>query len=180
MPLSLEYAGQVRDVVVAQLEDAARGLNAQLALTLAAAGLPVFAFDWSAASLNFFEAQVDPNDIETSTPMKYPICTLTVVNEDNTLDQTWITFSGTVPVEFVIYISFIQSGVPRNVEKTLNAVTAAVIRTFCDSSAAATANFTGPVTFNRKVRVTRPRLQMGAQNWRAPLKFSMVFQLDTN
>jgi hypothetical protein len=178
--LSPEYAGQVRDVAVAQLEDVTRGLNVQLAITLGAAGLPVFAFDWSATSINFFEVQLDPGDIESTTPLKYPLCTLSVLQEDNQLDQTYITFSGQIVMELCLYISFIQSGVPRNVEKTLNAVTAAVIRTFCDSSAAATANFTGPVTFNRKLAVKRSRLQMGAQNWRVPIKFYLPFGLDTN
>jgi hypothetical protein len=178
MSLSTQYASLVRDVCVAQLDDVSRGFNVQFAITAAAAGIAPFTIDWSDTSANFFEAQVDPIDIEGSTPMRYPIATLAITGEDNTLDQTWITFSGTVPVELKFYISFIQSGVPRNVEKTLSAVSAAVVRTFCDSSAAATANFTGPVVFNRKIKVTRGRLQMGAQNWRAALRFAMVFQLD--
>jgi hypothetical protein len=179
MPLSPEYASLVRDVVVAQLEDSGHGFNFQFALTAAAAGVPAFVIDWSATSFNFFEAQIDPVDIEGSTPMKYPIVTLATLSEDNTLREAFVTFSGSVSMELAIYLSFRKSGVPRNVEATMNAVTAALVRTFCDPGAASTANFTGPVTYNRRISVKRTRLQTGAENWRAALKAYFTFDLDT-
>lgn len=180
MSLGTEYAALVRDVVVAQLSDPSHGFNYQMSVVAAAQGVTAIAFDWSATSNNFFEAQIDPEDLEGSTSLRYPIATLAVTREMNSLMQMYETFSGAVQMEFKVYLSFKQSSVPRNVEKTISAVTAAVIRTFCDTSAASTGNFTGPVTFNRAIDITRPRIEMGAENWRAPIKFQFTFQLDTN
>lgn len=178
--MNTEYAALVRDVAVAQLDDPTHGFNAQFAIVAAAQGVTPFVIDWSTTSVNFFEAQIDPADLEGSTPIKYPIATLAVLMETNQHLQTFITFSGTVVMELAFYISFKPSAVPRNVEATLSAVTAAVVRTFCDPSAVATANFNGPVTFDRVLQVRRLRLEMGAQNWRVPIKFQFAFRLDSN
>lgn len=177
--LSDQYCGQVRDVVHAQLSDVTRGFNVQLGVTAAAAGVQPFEIDFSDTSRNFFEANINPEDIEGSTPFKYPLASLYIPGEGNTLDQAFITYSGVVRVVFTVYLSFNVSGIPRNVEKTTNAVSAAIVRTFCDSSAAASANFTGPVTYNRKIQIARSRLIMGAENWLLALTATLECGLDS-
>jgi len=181
MNLSDQYSGQVRDTVLAQIADDTRGFNAQIAVTMPAAGLQPFTIDWNPdKSLNFFEANMNPEDIEATTPFRYPVATLYTPDEEDTLDQAFITYSGSVRMALSIYLSFLPSGIPRTIERSQNAVAAAIIRTFCDPSAAAQANFTGTVNYNRRIRISRIKPFMGSgQNWLSGVTATFAFGLDT-
>jgi hypothetical protein len=176
--MKAEFAKQVRDRALAQLADSSNGFNAHLAAVAADYGIDAFTLDFSGASKNFFETQLDPDDIEASTPLRYPMACLYTVQEDNALRQAGITFSGTVAMGLDIFISWRKAGIPQNTELLASAVTAAVIRTFCNPDGQA--NFTGPVTFVRALKARRSPVETGGEHWRQPLRFSLVFQLDTN
>jgi hypothetical protein len=176
--MNTEYSAQVRDRVIAQLSDAVLGFNAQLATVATAYGITPYTLDFTSASRNFFEGPYDPENLDSTSVLKYPIACLYVNEAANVNDQMFQTFSGPAVMTFDLWLSWRASGAPQNTEKLANATEAAIIRTFCNPDNQA--NLTGPVTYDRKIRISRGRIEMGGQNWRQLLRTTLVFQLDTN
>src|SRR4051794_30540442 len=176
--MNSEYSQQVRDRVIAQLSDGTLGFNAHIAAIAADYGIQPFTLNFSEGSNNFFETNIDPDEIETSSPLKYPLATLCTLSSENIHRSMYQTFSGAVNMALTIYITWPVPRVPQNTERLANAVEAAMIRTFCNPQAMG--NFTGPVTYNRVLGASRAPVQIGGEHWRQPLRFTLSFQLDTN
>lgn len=175
--MTSEYSQQVRDRVIAQLADSTLGFNAHIAAIAEVHGIRPFALDFSENSKNFFETNMDPDEIETSSPLKYPLATLCTVSSNNTHRSMFQTFSGAVNMALTIYITWATPRAPQNTERLANAVEAAVVRTFCNLDAMG--NFTGPVSYDRVLGASRTPVQIGGEHWRQPLRFTLSFQLDT-
>lgn len=176
--MNTEYTQQVRDRLVATLADPTNGFNPHLATIAPDYRIKAFAIDWSDDSKNFFETNIDPDEIETSAPLKYPLVTLCTLQTNNSHRALFQTFSGEVTMQLTFYLSWAIPRAPQNTERLVNAVEAAIIRTLCNPDWQG--NFTGPVTFNRVLGASRSPVEIGGEHWRQPLRFNVTFQLDTN
>ncbi|CAB4130876.1 hypothetical protein UFOVP130_41 [uncultured Caudovirales phage] len=167
----------VRRAVFLRLSDAATGFNAALAGVAASYGVTPFVIDWTVNSKQFFAAQLHPDEIDESTPSKYPMVMLYALSSDNRNIQKFAEFAGFVSIGLDIHLSWRPAKAVPNFEDLADAVEDAVYATLNGQNFQ---DWGASVVYNGDVSVQRRPLEMSAENWRQTLSFRLVFEVVTN
>jgi hypothetical protein len=133
-------------------------------------GVQPFVIDFASApdSANFFYGQIDPNDIEDTTPYTLPLMTLYTVQSVNQHRQKPANFSGAVVLGTDVVLSFLKSAARQDFESIADAVEEAM-NTISNELA-----LQGVVV---DVSMARGPVKRGQKNWWQLLRFNWRFEV---
>jgi hypothetical protein len=168
---------QVITAVLARIADPTTGFNPGIATNAAIYGLNTcfISINWSNTSINFYQAQIDPELLEKSGLLKYPFACLYTKESGVTNDQKFTQFSGLVRVVLEFHMSWTQIKGLQNHEAYGNCVEDVV---FDVINRVENQNWGKPLTYNGQIQCKRGPLIYGAQNFKQVIGFSMMFQVD--
>ncbi len=142
---------------------------------------PELSIDWTAASsLQFFEANLHPDNLEESSDFKYPCAFLHGVASTNTHDQYGTDFSGSVTLSLRIYATTRiakASGAARALEILANVVESAVNTLLADNQWPQTFGVPGAVCGSWPM--AREAVASAGENWRQGYIFRLSIELTT-
>jgi hypothetical protein len=174
--------GFVRAAVKTQLADAATGLNPNLVTYCAVYGVPAWSFNFSASSLNFFEANIDYQKSEESgipQPNMLALYGARAAAFPESERMMYVSFSGTVEITADMYIGILGEKIA-NFDGYVDAATAAMLATMNNVqnqnglNAADSATRSGKV-YKMDLSASPGRCQMDGENWIIPVRFGMAF-----
>jgi hypothetical protein len=165
----------IRDTIVTLLADETVGFNATLATIAQSYNVKPFSLDFTGNSRNFFQGYYTAKDLVESTNLKKgPFACLYTIKSQNTNDQKFVTFSGSVLVGIDTYITFPQSAALSNTDDLTDAVEATYYTMF---NSAANYSFYGDVQYNGDLLATRGPVAMGLPNWVQLMQCRVSFDL---
>lgn len=147
--------------------------NTLLAEVAPAYGVQPFTIDFNSApkSLNFFLGELDPADLEKTTPYKLPCMCLYTKQSSNQHRAKMRAFSGTVRVNLDVVLSYRDGNAYVDFDALGHAVED-VINTITEEMAASTFCATDVV-------ISRSPVKPGQGNWFQILQCSFLFELDS-
>ena len=169
----------VREAAARLLADPTAGFNTRLAALASTYGIQPFSIDWGTASKNFFRGFLDPNDVDESTPSRYPLVMLYSTGSSNDHDSMSRVFSGPVVLGLDFHVTWRAAGALRNFEDLGDAIEESVYAVFGDGNwpqlwGAAFAVMAG-------IALVKGPVESGeGEHWRQSLSFRLTFQVDTN
>ena len=171
-----QISKKVRDAVRLKLSDSASGFNPVFASVAPTYGVNAFTVDFSERSPQFFQAFVHPDEIDESTPSKYPLMCLYTLRCVNRNEQKFSLFSGDVLIGIDVHLTWRNARVLPDFESLADAVEEAVITLFNDD-----ALITPPsVAYNGGISLDRSTVTMAGEHWRKTLSFRLAFEVHTN
>jgi hypothetical protein len=171
----------VRDAVITRLADPADGLNARFAAIASDYGItdPTRqSIDFAPNSKQFYRGYLGPDDIDDTSPAKYPIAVLFSTGASNENSQKFSLFSGTLTLGLDIHITWRKANAIQNFEDLGDAFEDAVISLFNDPTWAA--SYGAPIAYNGQISLQKTPLVLLGENWRQSLLFRLVFEVGTN
>jgi hypothetical protein len=172
-----EISRKVREAVLLRLSDPTSGFNANLAAVASTYGIQPFSVDWSATSKNFFRGFLDPNDVDESTPSRYPLVMMYAITSTNRNLQKFALFSGEVILGLDFHITWRAGNALRNFEDLGDAIEDAVYKTLNGTDFQA---WGAPLTYNGQISLAKRPLELAGEHWRQTLSFRLTLQVDTN
>lgn len=172
---------QVRNAALTRLSDVSTGFNPRLTLALADAGLVlpygfVLPIDFSPASLNFFQADIVPADIDTTSASTYPAMVLFSNRSRDAKLEKFNLFAGPVFISIKFFVSWINSRLLPDFETFGDCVEEAMYGTFNDPALRDWGNALG-VVWNGDISFERSRLTQDAKNWLQSYHIPLTFEL---
>ncbi len=168
-----QISKRIRDQVRTFL-NASDGFNATYATVAAAYGVTAFTIDFTGAGYNFFQGQVDPKQLESTTNIKYPLMCLFAMTAKDDNRQKFQEFSGVVTVGLDVHYSFTPGHALFDFESIGDALEDTVVQIMNRESNQV---WDIETVYNGEVSLTRYPLQLGAQNWRQTFRFLMTFEV---
>lgn len=179
-----QISKRVRDAIVARLADGTYGFNTQFAAIaggygLTASQIAAFTIDWTAASKQFFQGKLSPEDIDDTTASKYPLVFLYTdsIRTPGEDARKFQVFSGDVVIGLDVWISTRAGNALRDFETFPDAVEDAVLKVFNDPSWTAVQGG-GQVFYNGQISADRTPVDTGAENWLQGIRFRLIFGVD--
>jgi hypothetical protein len=166
----------VRDAIRERLADAESGFNAVLASLAPDYGVIAFDIDWTADSRNFFQGALHPDQLEQSSPSRYPLAVLYTMASQNRNLRKFAVFSGTINACLDVHLSWRGGNAQKDFESLADAVEETVYRVFNSPDWAPSYN---AAIYNGDLTVQRRPLEMAGQHWRQTLSFRLTFEADT-
>lgn len=173
MPISK----RVREAVLLQATDPTIGLMPTLDAIAARDGEIVakhYLIDWTLGKGQFFESALSADDIDKTTPDKYPLSTLRVANAVNKNKEKFRTFAGDVFVEFVFHLSWREYRAQTKGEAYGDAFEEALFFTF---NSPGVQGWATPLVYNGDLDVKRSPLDRGGQMFRQSIKADFIFEV---
>jgi hypothetical protein len=166
----------VRAAVMAQLSTA---LNANLAVSCTAFGVPVVRFDFSSGSRNVFQANIDYGDTEDSGIAGRNMLAVygsgsrpfVAGGNQKLFNATW---SGNVGINLDLYLGVAGESVA-NFEPYADAGDDAMVATM-NSFSAQTKLSEGGILYAYEISTTRGKCVLDGENWIVPLRFVAQFE----
>jgi hypothetical protein len=155
--------------------------NSTLAGLAGSYGITAFTVDWSAASLQFFQFNGDPDELEQTSASKYPMVFMHAVRSQNTHESLGRNFSGPVEVELTFWISHLATQVIKAgpaLETTCNVIEDACNLLFTNGNWPQLYGATNAICM--PPTCVRGRVEKAGQSYRQAIQFNLVFTLDTN
>jgi hypothetical protein len=165
-----------REAVRAVLAEPVTGFNARFAGVALDYGLQPFSVDWSSASKQVWEAPLDPEDLDATSPARYPLVMLYCVASENRNSRKFATFSGTVEVAVDLHLSWKGGNAPRDADLLADAIEDAVYQIVNEADFQAVAG--APLLWNGDISLRRGPLLMGGEHWLRTLAFRLTFEVD--
>ena len=176
-----QISKRVREAVILRLADATDGLNARFAAIASAYGIndpSKYSIDFATGSKQFFQGFLGPDDIESTTPLKYPLVCLYSAGSSNQNLQKFTRFSGVVTIGLDIHVTWRKSSAMQSFEDLGDAFEDSVIGLLNDPTWAA--SYGAPIAYNGEISFQKTPLVLEGENWRQSLLFRLIFQVDTN
>lgn len=171
----------VKDATVLMLGHSAQGFNKTLADVSVTYALEPLAINWNPGGPQFFQANLTPDDLDESTPSKYPMVFMYGVRSQNTHQSMGRTFSGQVELALIFWLTHKASSAGK-AGSALEALCDAIEDT-CNSLFT---NGNWPALYGAASSVCLPpscarsSLEAEGEGWRQSLVFRLVFTLDKN
>lgn len=171
----------VQDATKLFLGHPTKGFNTTLATVAASYSIQPITIDWGVNSIQFFPAYLTPDDLDESTPSKYPMAFLHGVRSRNTHESHGRNFSGPVELALTVWVTH-KAASAGKAGPALDLLCSAIEET-CNTM------FTDgnwPQGYGASSAVcepppcTRTRVEQEGEMWRQAVIFNMVFTLDTN
>jgi len=105
-----ETRKKVREAAVSVLSNATTGFNARVAAKATAYGITAYTIDWSAGSGSFFQAYVEPEDIDLTQIKQWPAVNLYTVGSFHEGRVFGRAFSGTIGLRVDLFLK-LRTGV---------------------------------------------------------------------
>lgn len=161
----------VRDTIRERLADPAAGWNITHAALATAAGVPAIAIDFSGTGAKqFFEGQVDVDDVLGSTAAKRPVMQIFTRASANTNACLRGIFSGTIEAYLLLHIEQRSGNAVRDYETPADVVEGVFYRLFMDRAWQKPSE----VTFGGEISVTRGPVIAGDANWRQTITCRLI------
>jgi len=168
----------IRDAILAQLSAPGSGINDRMLLLAANYGQDAYAIDWSDASPNFLFGRIDPDSIEESSVLTYPLVTIdtgAAVGQDIIYDST---FSGSVMALIDIHHSWPNESVLSDFASLVDMTEDAVISCLHDPNQQNIwSSFGNLLLAKGGITSQRGRITFGGENWRQSLRISCRMEL---
>jgi len=150
--------------------------NSTLAAICTRDSLTAFSIDFASwpKSVNFFTGQLDPAEIEESTPLKYPLVTLYTAGSVSQCLQKPATFAGLVTAGIDVHLSWRGGNVSMDMEAMGDAVEETMVSIMNDLTQQ---SWGANVIYDGKIRLQRGAQHFGAENWRQLLRFSLNWEV---
>lgn len=173
----------VRNAVKAQLADAVKGLNPNLVTYCGVYGAPVWAFDFTSTSRNFFEANIDYQSSEdTDIPQKNLLALYGTDFRSFPEDKRnmYVSFSGSVDITADMYIGVLGERIQKFEAYSSDAAVAAMLATMNNVNNQGGLNAADAPTRSGKVYAMdlsgKPgKAVFDGENWIIPIRFTMSF-----
>lgn len=165
-----------RATVRAVLAQPVTGFNARFAGVALDYGLQPFTIDWSPSSKQVWDAPLDPEDLDATSPARYPLVMLYAVASANRNLRKFSLFSGQVEVALDWHISWKRGNAPRDAELVADAIEDTVYQVVNDADFQAVA--AAPLIWNGDISLRRGPLLMGGEHWLRTLAFRLTFEVD--
>lgn len=169
----------VRDATRLYLADPNQGFNPKLATMVAAYGIQPVTIDLSLTSKQYFEAWLTPDDLDESTPSKYPMVFNHGMDSDNTHDSMPRTFSGQVHTGLAFWFTSKATDIRKSgpeLEYTLDATEDAINQLFTNGNWPQLWGAANAICSRLSAR--RGRLEAGGEMSRQSILFPLTFQVD--
>lgn len=172
-----------RTAVVARLSDNATGFNPNLVTAMADADVeaPIgwrLPIDFGEGSQNFFQGDLNPEDIDSTTGSTYPALTLFSQKSANVNDEKFRLFAGPVLIKIRFFASWTSGSSLPDFETIGDCVEESFYETFNDNSPAIVQWSTGPNTlYNGEMSIDRSRLIKGGENWSQQFLVSLQMEV---
>lgn len=161
----------VRLAVVDRLSNVINGFTPNLLLAIADAGIAVpdgwtLPIDFGVESLNFFQADIDPHDLDDTTPTTFPAMTVYSDRSANTNDEKFRLFAGPVTIHVRMFVSWTSSAALPDFETIGDCVEEAFYQTFNSSDPAVVAwACTDQFAYNGELAFARGKLSQDGESW---------------
>jgi hypothetical protein len=164
----------VRDVVTALMSDSVIGFNATLSTIAAAYDIKPFVIDFGPHSSNYFQGYYGAKDILETSASNMPLICAYTFKSQNTNQQIYATFSGTVGIGIDTYVSFPRSSAMLDTETLGDTVEDTYYNLF---NSTATQKYWTSIGYNGDLVITRGAVAMGADNWYQLIKSQLTFDI---
>jgi len=168
----------VRNALLAQLSAPGSGINDRMLLLAGPYGQTAYSIDWSAESTNFLFGQIDPDSVEGSSVLTYPLVT---IDTANAIGQDLIynsTFSGSVLGLIDVHHSWPDESVLSDFASLVDMTEDAVISCLHDPNQQNIWSTYGNLQLAKGGIVSqRGKIQFGGENWRQSLRISCRMEL---
>lgn len=177
--------GLVTQAVYARLSSATLGFNQAYAAIqptyvdfTTSLAIPAWTIDWSNNSNNFVYGMVAPDLIEESSPLQYPVLTITadaaVADRPGTKERViYQTFTGKVRAIVQVILSWTEEQV-RDFESWPNAVSAAMYSVVNNT---ANQNWGAGIVYCADMDSQKSPVILAGTNWRRQVLFPMTFRV---
>ncbi len=167
----------VLDAVYARLTNQTYGYNSAIqsqapSYSLAPNELTI---DFSTASQQFIFGQIDPDSLEESSPFKYPLGMLYILETGQTGTQKFNQFSGVVRCIFEVHVSHTKITHKYNYEAHMSCVEDAVVSVLNRVENQDWSDYP-MVVYNGGITSKRGPIKQAGDNWRQRIGFSMMFE----
>jgi hypothetical protein len=166
----------VRDTIRARLAAAYELTLGEVCLEMAIARPQAIVFEFDRKSPNFFQGQLDPDDIEGTTTKSYPIAVLWTQAAVNESREKFHLFSGDVTAFLDIYLSWRPAAALRDYETLGDAVEATLFRVFHDPDWVE--SYHGAIAYTGDLSVVRGPVQTAGEHWRQQIRTRLKVQVD--
>lgn len=167
---------QVRDVVTTLMADETVGFNPTLMAICDDYEISPFSIDFSDNSKNFFAAYYNAKDLSETSSFRFPIVCLYTIKSQNTNENKFVTFSGSVMIGIDTYLSFGKSSALADTESLADAVEATYYKLF-NSESNQSFYQTGGVIYNGDLLIQRGPVAKGGSNWLQLMQSRLTFDL---
>ena len=164
----------VRDVVKTMLADGTVGFNATLASVCTSYGIAPFTIDFTGNKNNFLQGYYGAKDLAETTNVKFPVICLYTTRSQNTNENKFAIFSGSVEIGIDTYLSHGKSAAVADTEALADAVESTYYTLFNSST---NYHFYGQAGYNGDLYVQRSPVSKGAANWIQTLNSRLTFEL---
>jgi hypothetical protein len=164
----------VRDALKAQLSAVGTGFNDRLAAIATTYGIGAWTVDWSAESTNFLFGRVNPQAIEESSVLTYPLLTIDTLRSQHTNRVKFATFAGPVQAIVEVHHSWQQESVLADFASWVDATEDAMVAALNDQSAQF---WPGNLLWAGQVALQRGPIAMGGYGWLQTAVFACNFEL---
>ena len=174
--MSLNQVSQaVQAAVLSRISDPVYGINPGIAVNCSNYSLPNFlTIDFSQSSVNFSQAQIEPDLLEVSGMVKFPFTCLYTLESAETNTQKFNQFSGVVRSILEINLSWAGiRGMP-NFEQYCNCLEDVVLDVYNRTT---NQNWPNPLVYNGQIQCKRGAVSYGGDNWRQKVGFSAIFEV---
>ena len=171
-----QISKRVRDAVQWFLANPTTGFNQAIAATASDGSFNAFQINFGAKSKNFFLGQIDPLEIESTTPAQFPVMCLYVVGSANTNKQKFCLFSGEVTIGIDVMVSWKSSAGNIDFDTIPSAIEDAIY------SVLNTADFGSwniPSSYNGIISIARGPIDKGAEHWIQTLSARLTVEVHT-
>lgn len=163
------------DAVFARLSDTATGFNVTIAAACAAYAVPsFFTLNFSGTSQNFFLGQLDPDELEQSSPFKYPMACLYSIESQSTQIQKFNKFSGAVRAVLDCYVTWKSAKVIQNFDRYASIVEDTIVDVI---NRERNQNWPYPVVYNGNLHVKKGPVRFAGENFRQQIAGAMDFEV---
>jgi len=169
----------VRDATRVYMADPTNCFNPRFAQVASSYSVPVITVDWTPASKQYFEAWLTPDDLDDSTPSKYPMVFNHGMGSDNTHDSLPRTFSGRVETGLAFWVTTKATDVRKattELEYTLDAIEDVVNQMFTNGNWPQL--YGAPNAICARIPAQRGRFEKGGEMSRQSILFRLTFQVD--
>ena len=154
------------------LADPSSGFNAVMGSLCDTYNIEPFTIDFGPASRNFFQGWYGPTVLDETSNVKYPVMCLYTVKSQNTNQEKFRLFSGSVMMGLDVYLTFRKSSAPQDTETLGDAVESTMYTVFDGDTAY------GDVLYNGDLLIQKGPLQLGASNWIQLVSSKLTFDLN--
>lgn len=180
--MSTPITPYVKDALIFLLQDPVEGFNILMTTVAPKYGIQPVSIDWTfPGSKQFFPCDVTPDEVQASSPFKYPMAMLYGMSSDNTHESMGRNFSGPILLGLDFWLTskatnLVKAGM--TLENTCGALEEVCNQMLYNGNWPQLYGATNAVCLPPKF--SRGRIEKGGEEWRQRCSMTMNFTADMN